>query len=53
MMNNTMTERDWQLVFSAVRAWQKDKCLAVGDDDGYQQCNTILDNLYLLAYPGK
>ena len=46
----TMTQRQWQEIFTIVRREQK-SLLAFYDEDRYNELTDILDNLYDYAYP--
>ena len=48
----TMTQRQWQEVFTIVRREQK-SLLAFYDEDRYNELTDILDNLYDYAYPSS
>lgn len=48
----TMTQRQWQQVFTIVRREQKG-LLQFFDEDRYNELTDILDNLYDYAYPSS
>lgn len=47
----TMTQRQWQEVFTIVRREQKGLLKEMWDKDHYDELSDILDNLYDYAYP--
>jgi len=49
----TMTQRQWQEVFTIVRREQKGLLKEMWDKDHYDELSKILDNLYPYAYGAK